>query len=71
MHRKEETAGQRGSLLKGSDAAERTAGPIPEGKGRRASRCGVTLGSRRTCYAPLAFLASLARRPLRGGVGYC
>ena len=51
MHRKEGPAGQRGSLFKGPDAAERLPGFIPPGEGRRASRSSVTLVARSTCYA--------------------
>src|SRR5664279_2867453 len=68
MHRKEGPAGQRGSLFKGPDAAERPPGFIPPGEERRASRCHVKLVARRTCYAltrlpRLARPAPLARRP--------
>jgi hypothetical protein len=67
MHRKEGPAGQRGSLFKGPDAAERLPGFIPPGEGRRASRCSVTLVARSTRYAltrvpRLARPAPLARR---------
>ena len=66
MHRKEGPAGQRGSLFKGPDAAERLPGFIPPGEGRRASRCSVTLVARSTRYAltrvpRLARPATLAR----------
>jgi hypothetical protein len=71
MHRKEGPAGQRGSLFKGPDAAERLPGFIPPGEGRRASRCCVTLVARSTRYAltrvpRFARLAPLARS--RGGL---
>ena len=71
MHRKEGPAGQRGSLFKGPDAAERLPGFIPPGEGWRASRCFVRLVSRSTRYATLTFLASLARHLSRGHVGFC
>ena len=72
MHRKEGSAGQRGSLFKGPDAAERLPGFISSGEGRRASRCSVTLVARSTRYTltripRLARPATLARP--RGG--YC
>ena len=71
MHRKEGPAGQRGSLFKGPDAAERLPGFIPPGEGRRASRSIVTLVARSTRYAltrvpRLARPATLARP--RGGI---
>src|ERR1035438_6874344 len=67
---REGRAGQRGSLFKGPDAAGRLPGFIPPGKGRRASRCRVTLVARSTRYAltrvpRLARPATLARP--RGG----
>jgi hypothetical protein len=71
MHRKEGPAGQRGSLFKGPDTAGRLPGFIPSGAGRRASPSFVTLGSRSTRYAPLTFLACLARRLARGPVEFC
>ena len=68
---KEAPAGQRGSLFKGGDAAERQPGFIPPGEGRRASRCFVTFVARNTPYASphlprLARPAVLARP--RGGL---
>jgi len=71
MHRKEGPAGQRGSLSKGPDTAERQPGFIPLGEGRRASRCHVTLVARSPRYAStrvprLARPATLVRP--RGGV---
>ncbi len=67
MHRQEGPAGQRGSLLKGRDAAGRPPGFIAPGEGRRASRRIVTLVARSTHYAStrvpcLARPVTLARR---------
>jgi hypothetical protein len=71
MHRKEGPAGQRGSLFKGADAAGRLPGFIPPGEG--GGRRDTSSGSFRVVPAtlPLTFLASLARHPSRGHVGFC
>jgi len=68
---REGPAGQRGSLFKGADAAGRLPGFIlrATGGGRRHA----SSGSFRVVPAtlPLAFLASLARHPSRGHMGFC